>query len=97
MPTNKLGHFSQENYGDREVLSANGQTKSEKRASALIPSIKKLTSKQWFEIIAAAKQFAFDNRSESSGETMSPDVSDDDGFVLVQSDSDSDVEGASEF
>ena len=92
MPSNKLGYFSQENYNDREVLNANGRVKTENRASSLIPSVKNLTSKQWFAITAAAKQFAFDTRSDSSGEPWSADASDEDGFLLEQSASDADGE-----
>jgi hypothetical protein len=91
VPPHKLGHFSRENYGDRQVLGPNGVMKIEKRASALLPSVKKLSSKQWYEITAAAKQYAFESRTDSSPAVTPTNASDDEGFLLVQSDSDEDA------
>lgn len=86
VPLHKAGHFSLDNYGDRAVIAADGSTRIEKRASALLPSVNNLTHSQWFDIVAASKKHAFNTSSESS---VSPIVTsgDEDDFLLVQSES----------
>ena len=86
MPTSKLGHFSHENFGDCEIRGLDGQTRTEKRASELLPSVEGLSAKQWEAIKAAAKQFAFSNQSEPSTPALTAQPSEADIFLLQQSD-----------
>jgi hypothetical protein len=92
IPHSKLGHFSLENYGDRQVLGSNGHPKVEKRASALLPSVEALSKKQWEAITTAAKDFAFENRSDKSlSRSISAESSMEDVFVLQQSDTEDEM------
>jgi hypothetical protein len=95
IPPTKLSHFSYENYGDRDILTAGGTVKKEKRASGFLPSVEQLTKKQWTAIIAAAREFAFKDQSDESTAVIggaNTDGDESDGFLLQQSDSDKETE-----
>jgi hypothetical protein len=87
VPSSKIGHFSHENYADREILSANGMVKTERRASALLPSVERLSSKQWHGIITAAKQFAFEDDVSALVAVTQVDDGESDSFLLCESES----------
>jgi hypothetical protein len=76
------------------MLTVDGRVKTEKRASALLPSVEGLTKSQWDAIIEAANSFAFDDKA-GQAEPVTEALDDGDeseDFVLCQSETDEEPE-----